>query len=291
MKIGGVPEPFNAAFVLKTSDDASDDAKKLKASEDFEFVAYPGGTGAMCEALAEGACDVAMLLTEGAVFRAAVSKDVKILAEVVSSPLHWGIFSNAKSPATLESLKNRKSLKFAISRYGSGSHLMASVLALQNGVHVDALEFVVVGNISGAVEALPEDDDLLFLWERKMTYPYVEQGIFKMLGVLPTPWPSFVAAVPSQATAGDVAAARALVSSYLTRSADIKNAASSYVEAVNKEYGMAKDDVVPFFAETIFVAEEAPPNVDVLKSVFDTLQQVDKIPRTVTFNYDALVAK
>jgi len=60
------------------------------------------------------------------------------------------------------------------------------------------LEFEIVNTIDGAVEALSNGTADYFMWERFMTKPLVDKGIFRRIGDCPTPWPCFVIAVRNE---------------------------------------------------------------------------------------------
>jgi hypothetical protein len=49
--------------------------------------------------------------------------------------------------------------------------------------------------IDGAVESLTKGESDYFMWERFMTKPLVDKGIFRRIDDCPTPWPCFVIAV------------------------------------------------------------------------------------------------
>jgi hypothetical protein len=55
-----------------------------------------------------------------------------------------------------------------------------------------------VNTIDGAVEALANKKADYFMWERFMTKPLVDKGIFKRIADCPTPWPCFVIAVRNE---------------------------------------------------------------------------------------------
>src|SRR5690606_14249166 len=77
----------------------------------------------------------------------------------------------------------------AISRYGSGSQLMAIVHALHMNWDINSLEFVVVNTLEGTIEALTNNEADYFMWDRFMTQPIVDQNIFRRIGICPTSWP------------------------------------------------------------------------------------------------------
>ncbi len=193
LTIGGVPEHFNLPWHL-----AIEEGLFAEAGIELHWRDCPGGTGEMTRGLAEGALDLALPLSEGAV--AAIDRNVpmRILQWYVRSPLIWGIHVPADSG--IDSVDALRGQRFAISRKGSGSHLMAFVNAHQLGWSpADDLRFVEVGGLDGAIESFKRSEAEGFLWERFTTQPYVDQGLMRRVGECPTPWPAFVLAASEQA--------------------------------------------------------------------------------------------
>jgi sulfonate transport system substrate-binding protein len=183
INIGGVPEHFNLPWL-----DAIDQFDAH--AERFHWCPQPQGTGAMVEGLGAGTLDVAVMLTEGAVAASARGGAFDIEHTYVESPLQWGIHVPASLAARDE--ESIRGLRYAISRRGSGSHLMSCAHALVHGWPVADLEFVVVGTLEGAVEAFREQRADVFFWERYMTAPLVAAGEFRRVGIFEAPWPAFV---------------------------------------------------------------------------------------------------
>lgn len=188
IKVGGVPEHFNLPWHL-----CIDDGTFKNHNLDVKWQDFPGGTGAMCQALRNGDIDVAIILTEGIVKDILNGNRVKIVQEYIASPLIWGIHVAAQS--TYKTLGDLKNAKVAISRYGSGSHLMAYVNAKNLGWDPRQLEFEVVGDIDGAIDALKTGKAGYFMWEHFTTKPLVDKGTFRRIADCPTPWSCFVIAV------------------------------------------------------------------------------------------------
>ena len=187
LKIGGVPEHFNLPWRL-----AIEEGKFKKAGLDLHWSDMTGGTGQMIRGLETGSLDIAVLLTEGITKAILEGLNSKILQVYVVSPLHWGIHVPTKSSIQVnDDLKNGT---FAISRYGSGSHLMSYVMADQENWKLDQLKFNVIGDIYGGLWALENNEAQAFLWERFTTFPFVEQGKCRHIGDVVTPWPCFVIA-------------------------------------------------------------------------------------------------
>ncbi len=185
VRVGGVPEHFNLAWHLAIQANLFDQKNII-----IEWVNVPGGTGAMCKALRNDELDMAIALTEGVVSDIMLGNPSKIVQFYVNSPLRWGIYVNSKSNIT--TIDQMQGNKYAISRYKSGSHLMAYVNASNNNLTINESDFVVVDNLDGARKALQENTAQLFMWEKYTTKPYVDNGEFKMLGECSSPWPCFV---------------------------------------------------------------------------------------------------
>ena len=185
VKIIGVPEHFNLPWHLAIEEGAFEER-----GIDLEWTDIPEGTGRMCQMLENGETDLAIILTEGLVKSITEGNPTKIVQEYITSPLLWGIHVGAKSVfKDIADLKNRKA---AISRFGSGSHLMAYVNAQDQGWETDSLDFEVINNLEGAIEALTSGTADYFMWEHFTTKPLVDNGTFRRLGDCPTPWPCFV---------------------------------------------------------------------------------------------------
>ena len=196
LRVGGVPEHFNLPIHL-----CIEEGLFAEKGIHVEWVEFPGGTGAMNSALRNDEIDVAIILTEGIIKDIANGNPSKIIQNYVSSPLRWGIHVAAKSD--FHSIADLEDKRPAISRYGSGSHVMAYVQANELGWDTSKIEFVVVNNITTAIEALTEGDADYFMWEHFTTKPLVDKGIFRRVGDFPTPWSSFVIAASDKAIEND----------------------------------------------------------------------------------------
>ncbi|MDH7912360.1 substrate-binding domain-containing protein [Winogradskyella sp. SYSU M77433] len=189
VNIGGVPEHFNLAWYLTLKNG------EYKAEDiNLRWHDYYGGTGEMCKGLRNGDIDIAVILTEGIIADIIDGNPSKIVQTFVESPLIWGIHvANNSKFNTIDDIKGTRA---AISRYGSGSHLMAYVNAKNNDWDLEKdLKFEVIKNLDGAVKGLTEEDADYFMWEKFTTKPLVDDGTFRRIGNCPSPWPCFVIAV------------------------------------------------------------------------------------------------
>jgi len=237
LRLGGVPEHFNLPFHLL-----------LEEGSDvpFTWTDYPGGTGALCQALASFDLDVAIVLSEGITAFRARGGQVEIPGFWVETPLIWGIHTGAASP--YQSVADLQGKPFAISRPGSGSQLMTYLLARREGWPT-APSFVEVGHLAGGVQALTQLEAAGFLWERFMTHPLVAEGTLRRLGELPTPWPAFAVAVRMDIWEHRADDVRQLLTDALKRAARL--AASAEAPAlIASRYGLVPEQAATWLSLT-----------------------------------------
>ncbi|AJA69852.1 hypothetical protein MODO_0757 [Myroides odoratimimus] len=185
VNIIGVPEHFNLPWQL-----CIENGEFEELGINLKWTDVPEGTGKMCQMLRDKETDLAVILTEGIIKDISEGNPTTIIQEYVASPLQWGIHVAHNSP--YQKIEDLEGKRIAISRYGSGSHLMAIVHAKKMNWNIANLEFVIVNTLDNAIEALTKGEADYFMWEHFMTKPIVDQGIFRRLGDCPTPWPSFV---------------------------------------------------------------------------------------------------
>jgi hypothetical protein len=181
IRCGAVPEHFFYPWKTWLS-------QKKQHSERWLWKEFPGGSGEMLQAIEEDKLDAAFLLTESALFHKSQKDGLKILFPFIMSPLQWGIFTGSKNP--VQTVADGET--YAISRYKSGSHLMAILEADGRGKAIREEDWKIAGNLEEARKMLVAQEADLFFWERWTTRPLVESGDFRMLDVFPGPWPAFV---------------------------------------------------------------------------------------------------
>lgn len=267
-KIGGVPEHFNLPWRL-----AIEEGKFKAAGIELHWSDMTGGTGQMIKGLQAGSLDIAVLLTEGITRAILKGLDAKIIAVYVQSPLCWGIHVPVNQ--AIHELNDLDGATFAISREGSGSHLMSFVLAQREGWDLSSLSFDVVGDVYGGLWALSHGEAQGFLWEKYTTQPFVDQGKCKRIGEVYTPWPCFVIAVRNEVLESDQALLKLVLSIAQERASQLKQAADS-PEVFAWRYALKKDEVASWLSETEW---SNSPNMDPsqLKNTVDTLLELDLI--------------
>ncbi|NKI32379.1 substrate-binding domain-containing protein [Croceivirga thetidis] len=248
IKIIGVPEHFNLPWHMAIDDGAFEDRGIDLIWEDI-----PEGTGRMAKMLASGETDLAIILTEGLVKSITEGNQSKILQIYVNSPLLWGIHVAAKSPfQSIEELRNEKA---AISRFGSGSHLMAFVNARRNKWNAQTLKFEIVNNLDNAVKALTENDAQYFMWEHFTTKPLVDSGVFRRLGDCPTPWPCFVIAATDKILSTEPKILNHILEIINTYTLEFKQI-PSIDRTLSNNYGQKLEDIKEWLQNTEWAQEQ-----------------------------------
>lgn len=272
LRIGGVPEHFNLPWHL---------AQQAGAFEthgiEIAWRDYPGGSGAMAHGLRSGELDAAVLLTEGAV--AAVSDGVAlvIVSRYTDSPLVWGIHVPAAS--SFRSVEELSGARYAISRRGSGSHLMAIVHAKAQGWAAERLTLVTVGNLDGAIAAFAEGRADVFFWEKLMTKPLVDAGKFRRVGDFTAPWPAFVVCA-ARSLDGERRTALARAVALVLEEARTLLSRRDAAQLIASRYRLRFDDVGPWL-ETVRWSSSVGIEVNDVGQACMALGALGVLPRVV----------
>ncbi|WGF91985.1 substrate-binding domain-containing protein [Aequorivita marisscotiae] len=270
--IGGVPEHFNLPWYI-----ALRNKEFQKEGINLRWKDYPGGTGAMAHALRNREIDMAVILTEGIVRDIINGNDSKIVQVFVKSPLLWGIHVAANSD--FEAVLDLKGTNAAISRYGSGSHLMAYVNAENHDWNLKTdLKFEVIQDLEGALEGLPKGKGDYFMWEKFMTKPHVDNGTFRLIGESPTPWPSFVIAVHNEVLLENEESVQAILE-IINKTTKTFKQIPQIDEMIAERYGQKLEDVrewlsLTSWSNTQLTSEE-------LENIQEKLVELDLIENNI----------
>ena len=242
IRLGGVPEHFNLPVHL-----AIEKGEFTEKGIDLEWTTFKGGTGQMTKALREKEVDACILLTEGIITDIIKGNPSKLVSIYVNTPLCWGVHTGKKN--SLDNYNKIFSKQYAISRYGSGSHLMAIVDAKSKGQQIDTNQFSIIKNLDGALESLEEMTTDVFYWEKFTTKPYVDNGPLKRIGEFYTPWPCFVIAATEDILERDPDNIIRMLR-VIHDSCDRFMQDNSAIEMVSKRYEQKPHDVERWFHAT-----------------------------------------
>lgn len=206
IRIGYVPEHYLLPLHLASQNSL------FPSSLEVSLVPFPAGTGHMITSLRSKEIDLAIGLTEGWVAgllndnvkdQSVEEKGYSIVGSWVSTPLRWAIVTgrNRDDIRSVDDLKQHR--KVGVSRIGSGSHVMAFVLAQQEGwLHQasessgsksEDLTIVPLGPFKDLRDGVTSSTADFFMWEHFTTKPYFHEADspLKKIGEIYTPWPSW----------------------------------------------------------------------------------------------------
>lgn len=242
IRIAGVPEHFNLPWHL-----CIESGEFEEVGLDVQWTDVPEGTGKMCQMLRNNETDLAIILTEGIVKDITDGNESSIIQQYVQSPLIWGI--HVDKNASYSTVSDLENTKVAISRPGSGSHLMAVVNAEKQNWNTSDLEFEIVNNVDGAIDALSTGKAAYFMWEKFTTKPLVDNGIFKRIGECPTPWPCFVIAVRNEFLANNMTIVEQILDIINTTTEEFK-----FIPSIDRNlaerYGQKLEDIQLWLSKT-----------------------------------------
>ena len=242
IRLGGVPEHFNLPIHL-----AAEEGLFNSRGVELQWTTFGGGTGQMTRALRQDDIDICILLTEGIIADIIKGNPSKIISDYVTTPLTWGVHTAADNPLTqYADIFDRR---YAISRFGSGSHLMAIVDANSKGYQLKEEQFVVINNLNGALTSLQQQESDVFYWEKYTTKPFVDNGQLRRLGQYQTPWPCFVIAAPDRIIQQQPEAVIRTLRTIHDR-CDQFMQSDRAIDLVSDRYGLLPNDVARWYHST-----------------------------------------
>lgn len=269
VRVAGVPEPYNLPWHL-----AQEKGHFAAAGVDLHWHTVPEGTGRMCQMLRDGELDMAVLVTEGAVRDILNGGPHRIVSGFVESPLPWGV--HVPAGAALSTEEDLRGIPYAISRPGSGSHIMAMLHARRIGWQPGPDDLVVVHSMEGAAQRMATGEPLIFLWETYVTSRYVRSGVMRHLGEVRGDWPGFVIVARSGPDA-EVQKAVARTLRVLREEAERSVDEPHMVELVMQNAGFSEALAKDWLANVRWRMD--PPSSSGLNGLMDTLERLQLVPR------------
>ncbi|PVG04359.1 hypothetical protein CPB86DRAFT_778610 [Serendipita vermifera] len=201
----------------------------------FKLVECPGGTGQIIAAFKNDEIDVGIALTDALIAGIANGNpDYRLVGQYVTTPLNWAVIVGHDS--TYQKIEDLKGTTMGISRIGSGSQVMAAVMAMQQGWYsdqdrkvVEKFNFKVNNNIDGLIRSVNDGSTSAFMWEWFTTKPYADKKQVRFIGSVPTPWPSWMIAAHTSVTRAPSADVRDFLSSL---TAYVKSFSEGLVQSV-----------------------------------------------------------
>jgi ABC-type nitrate/sulfonate/bicarbonate transport system substrate-binding protein len=251
LRVGGVPEHFNLPWHLAMESSAFADI-----GLDLDWTDYATGTGTMLADLAAARLDLAILLTEGAALGLARGLPIEAVSLYTTSPLIWGVHVPPRSPA--RTIADLRGARFAISREGSGSHLMSLALGIEHGWPLSELRYEVVNDLPGAIAAFRNGRADVFLWEHFTTEPVVAAGGFRRIDDFIGPWPAWTVCANATAWQQHRSAIESLITIVATEANRLATAPDAGA-TIAERYSLRSDAVREWLGKTRWVSEPTSP--------------------------------
>lgn len=280
VNIGGVPEHFNLPWYMGLKNGAY-----KNQGINLRWKDYYGGTGDMSQALRNKEIDIAVILTEGIIKDIISGNPSKIVQTYVQTPLNWGI--HVAYHSKYKTIQDLKGSRAAISRFGSGSHLMAYINAKNCQWDLDKdLNFEVIKNLNGAVDGLTNRKADYFMWEKFTTKPLVDNKTFRRIGNCPSPWPCFVIAAHQDFIDNHPDTLKSILNIINNTTSNFKKL-PNIAETIAARYEQKLDDVQEWLSITEW--SQSLIDQDTVIKTQSELYALNIIPELVS--YDALVYK
>ena len=261
IRVGGVPEHFNFPWI--------DSIKNQLFSEnniEISWTNCPSGTGQMLSMLEIEELDLAITLTEGTVSKCQTDDSIYIIQKYVDSPLCWGVHTGINNKTNI-----RTDPHFLISRHGSGSHLMALLLADKLGIDRDKVSFEIIGTLNNALEYYKTNDRGYFLWEKYTTSPFVNQLLLKRIDEINTPWPCFVICCKFKFYLKNITLVQNVIHLVLHHCEILKSDPKS-VEKISDYYNIDKNIVEEWFQKLIWSQLGDRLSIDEIEKVKESIK-------------------
>lgn len=257
IRIGGVDEAFNIPW------------KRLcRADKTLHWKDFDGGTGQLMRALNNGELDMAVVLTEGAVLDIIKNDKAAILCFYVSSPLEWGI--HVAENSDIKSIEDIRGKTIAISRFGSGSHLMPMLMASELGWDIESMRFHESLNLNGGIRDLMRNTAQVFFWEKHTTAPYLKNNHLVCIGSYFSKWPAFSIAI-RKSDCGKSETYKKVLATVLQNAQDFKNNKNS-IDDITFYYQMQKETAAQWIQQTNWISIPAI-NLPLIEMVIKSLNK------------------
>eukprot|EP00053_Salpingoeca_punica_P012625 m.113208 g.113208 ORF g.113208 m.113208 type:complete len:844 (+) comp15994_c2_seq2:1106-3637(+) len=281
LRVGGVPEHFNLPW-----HHAEEKGFFARYGVKVKFTDIKEGTGAMIQALKDGRVDLIIALTEGLVADIAKGSDLRLVGTYVQSPLCWAVSTGATS--SIQTLADLEGKTFGVSRMGSGSHLMALVLATQRGWERPP-QFKVVGSFENLRNSVNSGETDAFMWETFTTKPFHDSGEVRRVGDITTPWPCFMVAGRAPVIGKKHAQVQAALAAVSEAAFEFRRDVYGMPRELARRYELREEDAQKWY-RAVDIAAVGVVSESALTSAIAALKDGGSLPRDLHVDPAALVA-
>jgi len=211
--------------------------------------------------------DVIIALTEGIVADIAKTRsDIRIVGTYVQSPLCWAISTGSKNDK-IKSSDDLKGATWGVSRMGSGSHLMATVLSSQKGWKLGKdTQFKIVGKFKNLRDSVNSSETDAFMWETFTTKPFHDSGEVKRVGEILTPWPCFMIATRLDVVKERSEELRDLIHGLNQAANAFRDESKTMPNVISKRFGLKPEDAKAWYQGVDIVASSKVDGTEIMKA-------------------------
>ncbi|KAL7417100.1 hypothetical protein BDY24DRAFT_376684 [Mrakia frigida] len=272
IRVGYVPEHFSSPLLQLAA---------IDGGKTFTVVPCPAGTGEMIARLTANEIDVSIALTESLIAGIVKgSKAYKMIGSYVKTPLNWAVITGLDTK--FNSIQDLRGQKAGISRIGSGSQVMAKVMADQQGWvsaagQVEEAEVEICETFKRLRESVNDGSSAYFMWEWYTTKPYLNEVRF--IGSVPTPWPSWAIAASTSflSSSPDAKATlRTFLSSLEAKVVEFdspEKREKDDVDFVMKEFGYPEEDVKAWLGTVGYFSKLEGMDEEMVRKTLATLEK------------------
>ncbi|KAI7904967.1 uncharacterized protein BX663DRAFT_501197 [Cokeromyces recurvatus] len=234
----------------------------------------------MTSKLQDKSLDLAIALTEGLVAGISKGQDwYKIIGTFVDAPLCWALSTGKNARYT--SIDSLNKTNVAISRYGSGSHIMAFVLADQQDWQEQPFEFTVLNNFKAMRDAVNDGTSDFFMWERFTTKPYHDSGEVKKIGSITPDWPAFMFAAHTDILRDNVEVFQKVLKAINHATREFVEQQDESVKLIMKMLKYPEEDVREWFKTVHYATDHKQVSRQALEITLKTLLKADVVKEPV----------
>jgi len=250
----------------------------------FDLIECPSGTGQVITRFNNGEIDIAIALTDPLL--AGIAKGItsyKLVGSYVTTPLRWAVITGSNT--RYSSIGDLRNTTLGISRQGSGSQTMATVMALQQGWvdretnTVEDLKFQINNDIIGLNRSVNDGSTSAFLWEWFTTKPWADSGEVKFIGSVPTPWPSWMIAAHTSPARSPPEAVKAFLAGLTDHVRTFSaNETAVNVAFIKDRFGYKEDDIREWLTTVGFTHDTSEVEESTIVKTLGVLRQANIVP-------------
>ena len=241
---------------------------------------YPGGSGDVARALADGRAGIGVALTDSLILARIHGAALRLVGTFVTSPLRWLVLVPVASPA--RGAGDLRGATFGITRAGGGAHTTLRSYAHTMGWQ-EGHDYTVtpLGSLDALVRALGDGSIDAFLWESLTVKRLLDAGTARAVGTVVPPWPSFSVAASEEAIARHPDAVHGVLRALLQAGAIVASDPDATAALTARQYALSLRDARDWLAHVAY-SEDGALSRGAIEAAVSALHQAGAITGVVS---------